>query len=120
MNQDAIVVLIWNVAALVALALALVGLGGALADWEYLRERRINGLRSLQAGTNLRTHATRATVSLLFLLIGALVLIESPWRGDASRWMLIAASVLMALGAVADWIDRRRAIRIVIEEGKAP
>lgn len=114
---DTVVVILWNAVALVALAVSLVSLGGALADWEFLRERHINGLRSIQAGANLRTHATRATVALLFLFIGALVLVDSPWQGG-SHWLLILASVLLTVGAVADWWDRRRSLRLLIQRGE--
>ena len=106
--DDIAVVVLWNVTALVARAVALVALGGALADWEFLRIRRLNGLRSIQAGANLRTQGTRVLVSLLFLVIGILVLLDVPWRVDVSRWSLIAASVALTAGSAWDWVDRRR------------
>jgi hypothetical protein len=117
-TTDDVVVIVWNATALVSLAVSLVSLGGALADWEFLRERHINGLRSIQAGANLRTHGTRALVALLFLFIGTLVLVESPWRGAISRWLLIVASLLLTVGAVFDWYDRRRSLRLLISRGE--
>lgn len=113
---DVIVLVVWNLTALVALAVALVGTGGALADWEYLRERRLNGLRQIQAGANLRGQLIRALVSLLFLLIGLLVLLDVPHRVTASRWMLIAASLALTVGSVMDWLSRRELIRLLIDQ----
>lgn len=118
--NELLVLALWNVTALVSLIVALIGMGGALADWEYLAFRRLNGLRQIQAGANLRTQVTRAVVSLLFLLIGLLALMEAPYRAEISRWMLIAASAVLGGSAVWDWIDRRRAIQLLIHEGEEP
>lgn len=108
-------IVIWNVSALIALGVSLMALGGALADYEYLRERKINGLRLLQATKNLRTQGTRAVVALLFLAIGALALIGSPLTGVVGRWGLVAASVVMTAGSVMDWLDRRRMVAMAIK-----
>jgi hypothetical protein len=113
-------VVIWNASALIALGVSLMALGGALADWEYLRERRINGLRLLQATKNLRTQGTRALVALLFLLVGALALVGSPWTGPVGRWALVAASLVMTVGSVLDWLDRRRMVAMAIQIEAGP
>ena len=115
---DLAVLVLWNVTALIALSVALVSLGGALADWEYIHDRRLNGVRTIQAGANLRTQVTRALVALLFMLIGALALVEAPWRTEISRWLLIAASMVLSAGSVWDWFDRRRIVRLLVSDDR--
>lgn len=118
--DDVAVLAIWNATALIALGVSLVALGGALADWEYLKERRMNGLRSIQAFANVRNHTKRSLVALLFLVIGALALVEVPYRGAISRWLLIAASLILMLASIWDWIDRARMVRLLIRSEERP
>lgn len=118
--NELVVLVLWTVTALVALAVSMLALGGALADWEYLRERRLNGLRSIQAGANLRTQATRAIVSLLFLVIGVLAMLKAPMAGEVGRWCLVVASVVLTAGSVMDWVDRRRMVALIIRQEHAP
>lgn len=117
--DEIVVVVIWNVTALIAFAVSLVALGGALADWEFLRARGLNGLRSIQAGANLRTQGTRALVALLFLLIGVLALVDVHGRGVISRWALVLASLILTVGSIWDWVDRRRMVALIVRQEEA-
>jgi hypothetical protein len=113
---DVLVLVLWTVSALVAMSAALLMLGAVLADLEYLLQKGHDGVNRVQAFENVRTHLTRVVIAVLFLAIGLLALVQAPYRGEISRWLLILAAMLIAVGSVVDWLDRRKKVLLIMRE----
>lgn len=116
MTEHEALLVIWTVAAFVALGGRLLMLGAGASDLEMLIERKRNGLSRIEAVQHVRTEAQWVYVALVLIAVGLLQLVEVWWRGPVSRWLLVSVTVVMAITPIWDWIDRRRKLRLYIAE----
>jgi hypothetical protein len=111
--------LVWGIMAFIALCFRLLLLGAEAFDLEKLIERKRNGLTRIESVQHVRTEAMWALVAMILIAVGLLQVIAPPWRGEASRWLLVLMAVLMALAPVWDYLDRRRKLHLTIQEEDA-
>jgi hypothetical protein len=115
-----VALLVWGIAAFVALCFRLLLLGAEVFDLEKLIERKRNGLTRIESVQHVRTEALWALVAMILIAVGLLQVVAPAWRGVASRWLLVLMAVLMAAAPIWDWADRRRTLHLTIWEEAGP
>jgi hypothetical protein len=95
--------------------------GRKLADLEYQQARGINGIRRIQAWTNVRTHAMRVVIGTSFVLIASLLLgnAPEPWRMWSNRLIFALLPAAYVGCSVMDWRAERKQMNLLIIEDEA-
>ncbi|SRR6266536_2274503 len=108
-------ILAWLLAASVAVsvALALISageLGRNLADLEYQRASGTNGIRTIQAWRNVRTHGNRVFLAVSFIVISVLLMAGAPevWRMWTNRVLFVLVPLFYLISSILDWHDDGR------------
>ena len=89
-------------------------LGRKLSDIEYQRAAGLNGVLSIQARINARTHANRVLLGLTFLLSSILTLADTDllMRTWVVRVMFIAVILAYTVSSALDWLDERAQVHL--------
>ena len=93
-------------------------LGRKLSDLEYQIEAGINGIRRIQSHINVRVHANRVLLGLVFIATNVLTLADAPllWRTWIGRVLFILVLVDFTMSAVLDWFSERQQVRLLLRE----
>lgn len=89
-------------------------LGRKLADIEYQRAARINGVLRIQAYINARTHGNRVYMGVVFLTSSILSLLptDPEWRLSVTRVLLLSMLGSYTVASILDWIDEHRIMQL--------
>lgn len=96
-------------------------LGRKLADLSYQRATGINGINRVQSVINIRTHANRIQLGLLFVIVSVLSLLEvSPViQAWVARVLFSWVLICYAASSLLDWRDDDRIMRMQLTEQAA-
>lgn len=105
------------VIAIMLILASTITIGRYLADVEYQKAAKLNGVRWIQAVINLRTQANRVLLALVVLTtsIFGLLDLDLTFRIWINRTALIIVLLAFFVSSLADWFAERRQLQILMQ-----